>query len=252
MRLDLIALKLEKALKYPGCPICTIQLNHEQRYIHAFLWENVNDPDTRRHIVATLGYCPQHTWQLGFAEIQAFGSSINNNSIYRDLAGIVRGRLKQYIDRVMKPQQPGWKRWIRWVQPGFFPFPYPDEMQPRAECRICEIGAQTARTHLERLLQQLSNQDDDFQKQYITSDGLCLKHLRLGFALANRNMEAGVKFLAENAIQRLAVLEHDLDEFNRKDALHQDVEKTEEEKRACLHALTFFGGNRNDDYSHAP
>jgi len=244
---DFISSNLEKAMGQPGCPICRIRAEHELRYIRWLLWEYVNDVGTRARIVAALGYCPQHTWQIGLLEAQMVGNPVGNNIIYRHLAGVLEGRLQQYAQRALTSKQPRWKRWLRRLQPGIMSLPTPDELQPRAGCPVCDIRSETERTYLEWLFHRLSTCQDAFRNRYTASDGLCLHHLRQGLTLARRNSEAGVVFVIVNAIQRLAALNQDLDESNRNESWEFRMEeKTEGEKNAWLHALTFFGGNRQD------
>jgi hypothetical protein len=236
---------LKLALQQPGCPICRLRADSELRYIRTLLRESVNDPPTRGHFIASLGYRPDHTWQTGLLEKEKFGSPLGNAILYEHLSSVVQDQLAAYARR-MKWARPSW--WERWLPP-FWPQSSQRltarELQPNARCRVCQIGEQSAQTHLEWLLRRLSGPKDDFREWYAASDGLCLPHLRQGLAATPRNVESGARFLVETTWQRLGILRRDLSEFERKNAWdYRHEAKTEAENAAWRRALTFFGGNQ--------
>jgi len=60
--MDLITFELELAFRKEGCPVCRLRSRDEARYISSFLWEFVNDPGIRVHLVNALGFCREHAW----------------------------------------------------------------------------------------------------------------------------------------------------------------------------------------------
>lgn len=112
MKRSLLSVDLRLALKEPGCPICRLRADAELRYIRSLLWEFVNDPLTRSRFIASLGYCREHTWQVGLLEKEKFGSSLGTAILYEHLTRVVSGRLKDYTRRMGWARRPWWKRWL--------------------------------------------------------------------------------------------------------------------------------------------
>jgi hypothetical protein len=245
---DMVSVDLKLALRQPGCPICRLRAESELRYIRSLLWESVTDPLTRGHFIASLGYCPEHTWQTGLVEKESFGSALGNAILYEHLSGVIQGRLTAYARRVRWARQAWWQRWLHALWPWSSQHLTAHELQPEAQCRVCQMGEQSEQTHLVWLLRGLSGSKNDFPEWYTASDGLCLPHLRQGLAVADRNAESGARFLVETTLQRLKTLQHDLSEFERKNSWnYRHEEKTEAENSAWWRALTFFGGNQEID-----
>ncbi len=243
MKGDLVSAGLKAALKQSGCPICRLRAESEQRYIRMLLWESVNDPQTRDHFIAALGYCERHTWQVGLVENEQFGCPLGNAIMYEHLAGKVHSRLVAYALRMKWTRRPLWRRWLTLLWPWARRRLSAAELRPQEPCRICQIGERSERRHLGWLLQHLSRPESDLRALYLASDGLCLPHLRQGLALASLPVEAGARFLVEAALHRLEVLQRDLSEFERKNAWdYRHEQKTVAESTAWLQALAFFGG----------
>jgi hypothetical protein len=71
--------ELLRALDQPGCPICALTEQLVARFLEAIAYEAVTDPDARRRLRASLGYCAAHGRQwLGLQN--TLGTAI----LYRD------------------------------------------------------------------------------------------------------------------------------------------------------------------------
>jgi hypothetical protein len=244
MGLDLISLWLKVALEQPGCPICRRRSDAELRYLRSVLWEHTNDPVTRGHITRSLGYCPEHSWQTGILDIELLGSPLSTVRIYQQLAGIIATRLTRYSNRLSASRRSGWKRRLSTLLLGQRRLLSPEELQPKARCRVCQIGDETVRTSLEGLLDGLHSAEDNLRELYDASDGLCLPHLRQALTMANCASESALEYLIENTLRRLDILQRDIDEYARKESWdYHTEEKTEREKNAWRNVLTFFAGN---------
>jgi hypothetical protein len=68
--------RLVDACAKPGCPVCRCLVADARRYLGTLLYEHVNDPDTRRRLRASWGFCGWHTWMLRDLADPAFGSAI--------------------------------------------------------------------------------------------------------------------------------------------------------------------------------
>jgi FtsZ-binding cell division protein ZapB len=244
MGLDLISFRLELALKQPGCPICRRRSDAERAYIRSLLEEHTNDPVTRKYIVDSLGYCPEHSWQTGRMEVEEFGSPLGTARIYQQLAGVVAARLARYANRLHSSRQSAWKRRLQSLLGGWLHLPVPVEIQPRAQCRVCQKGDEAVRTSLEALLDGLCNAQSSLCELYDASDGLCLPHLRQALTTATQADQSAAKYLIENTLHRLDVLQREIDEFARMERWDYHTEaKPEREKDAWLNVLTFFAGS---------
>lgn len=244
MKRSLLSVDLRLALKEPGCPICRLRADAELRYIRSLLWEFVNDPLTRSRFIASLGYCREHTWQVGLLEKEKFGSSLGTAILYEHLTLVVSGRLKDYTRRMGWARRPWWKRWLYVFWPWSARRLAARELTPATSCRVCQIGERAEQAHLEWLIRGLAAPEHDFRDAYRASDGLCLYHLRRGLASATREDEDGARVLAESTLQRLATLEQDLREYQRKHSWdYRHEAQTPGEQLAWLRALRFYGGN---------
>jgi len=83
--------RLLDACALNGCPACRLVEDDGRRYLDALVYEQVNDPDTRRCIRAAWGFCNWHTWML--LEIPNAPSSAA--ILYGDLLRVVLDRLRR-------------------------------------------------------------------------------------------------------------------------------------------------------------
>ncbi len=246
MTWNAVPVDLRLALNQPGCPICRLRSDSEARYIRSLLWESVNDSVTRGHFIGSLGYCPQHTWQIGLVEKERFGSPLGNAILYEHLSRVVQEQLAAYAHRMNWTRQ---KRRLHTFWHRSSQSLNPQELQPREPCRVCQMGEQAGQANLGWLVRGVSSGgSDDLRELYVTSDGLCFLHLRQALAGAKPGQENGARFLVESTLHRLALLRHDLSEFERKHAWDNRHEaNTETEQIAWLRALAFFGGEHLSD-----
>src|SRR5436190_20439602 len=75
----------------PGCPVYRSLLADSRQYLATFLYEHVNDPDTRRPLRAAWGFCNHHTSMLREVGDSAFGSAI----LYEDMLRVVIQRFER-------------------------------------------------------------------------------------------------------------------------------------------------------------
>lgn len=159
--------RLVEACDEPGCPVCRC-LNRESRsYLDALLYEQVTDPDTRRAIRASWGFCNWHTWMLLEIKDSIFGASI----IYEDL-------IKEALERTGRVGDgaDGRRRgWFSALRHRSRPSTIVNLYQSRATCPACANTAETEKRYLETLVRFID--DGDLKAAYARSDGLCLPHL---------------------------------------------------------------------------
>src|SRR6266849_5998130 len=64
-----------------GCPVCRLVTEDSRHYLDTLLSEQVTDPDTRRDLRASWGFCNWHAWMLLEIESSQTGTAV----IYEDL-----------------------------------------------------------------------------------------------------------------------------------------------------------------------
>lgn len=252
---SLISADLKRALRLQGCPVCRLREEAVQRYVRFLLAENVNDGDSRAHIVRGLGFCPEHTWLLYRTEVTRFGDALGNSILYEHLAAQVRENLTAFLQDLPSPAshrtswwQRAWARACRAVGVLLRPSGAVDPLRPAGQCRMCAHAAQEEETVIHALVNLCATAD--VRALYAASDGLCLAHLRQALRVAATRNPDSACFLAEDASQRLGALVTNLGEYIRKQAWeYRDEPLTSGEEAAPRNAVQFFGG---PDPSTAP
>jgi len=238
-------------LEQPGCPICRVRNMAETRYLGNLLHEYVNDLETRVHIIASLGYCPKHAWQMGLMEREKDGEATGNSIIYEDLVSVVLNLLLQY-EREYKARKHKIKPWFFNIPNGLRgqPVDPPDEPYGpmiKNKCRVCQIGENNEENYLELMLEDFSQSESRLRDKYLQSDGLCLFHLRQSLKLKKPALQNGVHFLVEHRLETLPKLCQDLRNYTDKHAWNRHTEEmTPDERVAWIRAIRFFAGNEGN------
>jgi len=246
--LGIAALELRGAFRQPGCPICRVKQETADRYIFHLLWENVNDFTTRLHLVNSLGFCPEHTWQVYHTEVDKFGDGFGISIIYEHLTRLIVEGLYNFQTSLPANApvhghwwQRAWGRLRSTVRRTASQVPHLDGLVPGEECRACFFAKGTERDNIMWLVQGCAGAE--FRDKFAASDGLCLTHLRPALEQAARSGPEVARFLAYDAARRLTALVADLGEYDRKHAWQYRHEvMTENEKHSPYWASQFFGG----------
>ena len=245
----LAEIELKIAFRLPGCPICRVKQQSARRYLDFLLWENVNDMATRIHVVRSLGYCSEHTWQLYHLEMNRFGDGLGVSIIYEDLTHHIGAGLCKFLAQLpasAPSKRPWWaKVWARLgaVLGGHPPVAasMPDDLVPREECRVCSIARQSEQNATQSLIKGCTH--SAFRDWYAASDGICVTHLRQALEAAAQIDAGAARFLTDNAAKRLASLATDLSEYSRKRSWQYRHEALSDgEQDAPRRASQFFGG----------
>jgi len=242
MSFSLTVIEIKEALRQTGCPICRVYQQAANRYIRHLLWENVNDFDTRKWIIASLGYCPEHTLLFATTEYSEYGDAMGVSIIYENLAQALIYRLENW----QPPQQhhqgiPGLlEQAVRWIE-------NPDKstttLSTQATCRVCQVAGASAAHALSTLMEVLDTQAGEWLRLYRNSKGLCLRHLRICLEQWSPNYPAAAEFLRQDTLQRLHRWMVDMSEYVRKHAWDNRHETmTDAENLAWQRTLSFFTG----------
>ncbi|MDW8060189.1 MAG: hypothetical protein RMK01_08955 [Thermomicrobium sp.] len=98
---------LREAFAAPGCPLCRLLAEREQRLLAALLWEQVNDPVTAAELAAARGFCWEHSWAL----VPASAVVHSRLGVTIVLERILRDAFRAATDRA------GLERWLRPLAP---------------------------------------------------------------------------------------------------------------------------------------
>ena len=153
---------LLEACGQPGCPVCRCVAQDSRQHLDGLLYELVTDPETRRRLRNSWGFCNWHTWML--LEIQ--GSRSGAAIIYEDLLG-------RLVEQGSPRRRDAGARAARGCRP-LGPRAKVARGRLRQTCPACEDAAAAERRYLEAMLG--SGDDADLQLAYARSDGLCGPH----------------------------------------------------------------------------
>lgn len=220
--------RLLEACAEPGCPVCRCLVVESRRYLEAVLYEQVTDPDTRRAIRLSWGFCNWHTWMLPEIASSAFGTAI----VYEDL---VRRLLRLTADSRRASRLRGWLGALRRRRRRDALL---DGWTRRTRCPACVDAAAIEARYLDNLLQFLD--DEALRAAYALSDGLCVPHLA---HVLGRSDERADRLVARTR-QSWARLGRDLSAFVGKHDHRNRAPYTEAEAAAGARALQMLAGAR--------
>jgi hypothetical protein len=162
-----------------------------ERYLDHQFYENVNSPEWREELRASLGFCYEHAW-LGVD--QRLGDALGYSIIYRDLVSFILNQLDESGSARNKRASAV------------------DAFAPRQRCPVCQKGDHTTQMYLSVLEEAMKS--PEMIEALQTSEGLCLPHLRL--ALEQIKDRSVSEKLLDIHGKILASLRTELEEFIRK------------------------------------
>jgi hypothetical protein len=213
--------------------VCRCLIDDARQYLNSLLYEQVNDPDTRRRLHASWGLCNWHAWMLPDASDPAFGSAI----MYEDFLRAAIHRFERNPTRaVSRPRGPlGWLR-RRGRRAGRSLLV--ELHRRRAVCPACALLAASETRYVELALQFVD--DPQFDRAYHRSQGLCVPHavraLHVGAGMAEARQ------LVWRTLPKWAELRRDLQGFIAKHDYRKRQPFTEAESTAYLQALEMIAG----------
>lgn len=178
---SVLTAQLREALARPGCPLCRVETITTGHHLEALLDERVTLPEAHHALLASRGFCGEHTWALPPAALAA-QSSRGAALLY---APLLLDLLRHWINPVEQ------QRWFT----------------PEEPCPLCRILVGTAPAYRAELAHLLRQGADD-----ALATGLCQPHLRLMTPYVAASIAATLLASAErarsagNAHARLALL----------------------------------------------
>jgi hypothetical protein len=225
--------RLVEACARPGCPVCRCLIAESRAYLGALLYEQVTDPETRRALRLSWGFCNWHTWMLPDVASSAFGAAI----LCEDL-------VTRAVRRTQRPRR-GLRlgavgRWLaalvgRRRRPALV-----EAHARRAPCPACVDTAQTQERYLETLAHFID--DEALRAAYAQSDGLCVPHVIL--AVEQGRETAHVETLVARTREAWAGIGRDLAAFVAKHDHRNREPYTEAEATSRARAFEMLTGAR--------
>jgi len=203
--------QLRRALREPGCPICRLVRESEERWIWTLLYEFTGDPEIHALLARSLGLCAPHADLMRkVVEGRRLMTPSGVARLYETVVKALEGELRQGRLRgnAKKP-----------------------------ECPLCTYAKNTAERQAYFLAQLLSTRE--WQKEYEASDGLCWPHVRQVLAQAPREVQ---EWLTQDFAGRLERLHRNLSELQRKQRYDVPEPVTPEEADSWREALWRLGG----------
>jgi uncharacterized protein DUF6062 len=220
-----------EACAQTGCPACRSLEQDGRRYLEAFIYEQVTDPDTRRGLHASWGFCNWHTWMLLEVADASSGAAI----VYADLIQAFLHRFRRLRDRA--PSFPQWSLARLFRRRG----PTVVELQRRRNtCPVCAWCAQAEAGYLATLLQFID--DPQFARAYAKSEGICAPHLLAAVELGGSS--PGLAHLLDRTVAKWEELRKDVDRFVSKHDYRNRAPFTEAEASSPRRAFEALGGRR--------
>jgi hypothetical protein len=226
--------RLLEVCDQPGCPLCRCVIRESRGYLDALLYEQVTDPETRRAIRSSWGFCNWHTWMLLEVEHSTFGSAI----IYEDLIKLALKRMEGVGSRAARsaPRRWRWRFLTSRRRRGAATEPY----RERTRCPACVSVAAAERRDLETLVAFID--DGDLQAAYARSDGLCVPHL---FAAVDAGGDRpGVRALVDRTRENWQRVGREIGAFVSKHDHRNREPYTEAEAASSMRAFEILVGAR--------
>jgi uncharacterized protein DUF6062 len=225
--------RLVEACDRPGCPVCQCLLADARQYLDALLYEQVNDPGTRRRLHASWGFCNWHAWMLREGSDPAFGTAI----MYEDFLRAAIERFEGTGHHVADGPRAllGWLGRLGRRRPRS---PLAGLYRGRAPCPGCTRIAESETNYVRIALQYID--DPEFDSAYRRSGGFCVRHVL--HALEVDASAAKTQRLVSRTCPKWLELRRDLQGFIEKHDHKKRQPFTEAESTAYLRALEVLSG----------
>jgi hypothetical protein len=220
-----------EACAQAGCPVCRSLDQDGRRYLEAFIYEQVTDPDTRRRLHASCGFCNWHTWMLLEIADASSGAAI----VYEDLMRAFLRRIRRLRDRA--PALSTWSlaRLFRRRGPAVV-----ELHRRRTACPACAWCAQAETGYLATALRFID--DPQFARAYAKSEGICAPHLLAAVEIGGSSPGSG--HLVDRTLAKWEELRKDVDRFVSKHDYRNRAPFTEAEASSPRRAFEMLAGRQ--------
>ena len=161
---DIFDADLDRARRKPGCVLCRLVQEHDERVMKSFLWEYCTDPHIGAEISKHWGFCPYHGWSLALLEHEWLGDGLGISIVYQALLR----QLQSYLNE---------QRMAKRV--SAFSLPVGPAIGERS-CGFCQKAQREEAQFLARLVSRfrpLMHTNDDTDWSSVQTE-LCFPHMR--------------------------------------------------------------------------
>ncbi len=227
---DVLYHELLEALQAGGCAVCRLAQRASDSYLHALIYEGVNDVKLREALRDARGLCHRHAWRLGHQRGAVLGTAI----VYRDVINTLIKVLEAQAAAPARVRLPGRD------QPGVA-----RALAPTAPCPACALEADAEQRTAKILLKHF--EDAAILDAYRAAGGLCLPHFQVTLSHAS---PAAARLLAERQAQAWGRLRDELDELIRKhDHRFRHEPLTEAESVSWQRGIAAAAGEDEDRFA---
>lgn len=231
--------RLIEACRQGGCPVCRRMAEESRTRLAAILYEHVTDPDARRELRDSWGFCNWHTWMLQEVDTSLFGASI----LYEDL-------LTRAIDRVTSPgdrsRPTRLGSWLKRLGSRLTRIGSPDAppdiagYRRRPACTLCRTAAEVERHCLVTFVTFI--EDGDLQAAYAASDPICLAHVVRAIEVTSGSRE--LRVLVDRTQEKWQTARRALRSFIEKHDHRNQTAYTAEDAVSYVRAFEILAGAR--------
>jgi len=210
---------LESLQSAKGCALCEMQERSTHRYMESLLYESVNDPDLRKKLLQSRGFCGRHADIL-----LSFGDGLGVAILYQD-------QVEQALDLLQRLGSMSNKKLLKNAC---------TEWEKRTSCPVCLLEDKDNALRISDLLGGLS--EPDMRRALEQSPGLCFPHLLK--LLMTVNDSSLRQYLIDLHHSKFSHLLDELREFCRKHDYRYSREKYGEEVDAWERAVNMLRGRK--------
>jgi hypothetical protein len=213
--IDFFAFDIVEALAQPGCALCRVLAEFEEREMATFAREGRRVPEARSRFHRSGGFCRHHAWLLHRIAV-ASGKGMPIADIYGQL-------VEQDLERLRHVRKAG-----------------PEALARTGACPACAAADAALDRKADFFVDALK--DAGVRSSYAESDGLCGAHLSAVLAAAHEADPGVGGFLLADRRSRLERLAHDLSEYDRKRDHRYAHEPKGAEQRSITDVVRLYAG----------
>jgi hypothetical protein len=147
-------------------------------FVESLLYEGVTDPDRRRTLRRSQGYCYEHAWSLERTGASLGTAIIAHDLFQRAVTAVDEARFelrapispRRLLDRLRRGSSEGANRTLT------------GRLGPQIDCPACLWSDKMEHLYLEDLIKYLVG-ENGLLDEFRASDGLCIPHLRRALGL---------------------------------------------------------------------
>jgi hypothetical protein len=252
--MEIARARLKAVLREPGCALCRLRLQAEQRYYAQILFDRVNDGELRLRLARSIGFCPTHTRGLLQADLASEPPGLGFAILHAALGTLLREDLNTWLSDASgastalsarrTARRPPFTGGISRLLPERDTNPAQEWLlallSPSANCSACESVAASEQVFLRALVRDLAT--TDLRAAYGASEGLCLHHLRL--AVACTPDDETLTLLMHQAVEGVGKLVADLEAYL--DGLSRPDRPRPAAMPSLMRAAAFFAGHGHE------